>query len=380
VQFRMCRPRRILTLTTTVLLAVLMVLGATAVPSVTAEGPLYSCPTRRFGFGIQPRWGDVTDYDIRSLNAGWYSDWGTVAQPARPGGIEYAQLVWVSNGTFSPSMTVLETVIEANPGSLWMIGNEPECIWQGNSTPEQYADVYHQLYPFIKQRDPSAQIALGGVVEPTPLRLQWLERVLTYYQAKYGAQMPVDVWNIHIQILPEEKNSWGCEIPRGLDATEGRLYEIQENDSIQIFQQLVQEMRSWMHDRGFADKPLIISEYGVLMPVEYGFDEVRVNAFMDATFDYLLAAQDAATGYAEDEDRLVQRWLWYSLNEEPYDVEMRSKSTWMVQRASARLWVMRRTARRAPILRRHSARSFCSLGGSTSGTPQGRLPAHTRCT
>ena len=31
-------------------------------------------------------------------------------------------------------------------------------------------------------------------------------------------------------------------------------------------------MRQWMADHGQRDKPLWITEYGILMPEEYGFD------------------------------------------------------------------------------------------------------------
>jgi hypothetical protein len=285
-----------------------------------AEGPLYPCETDRFGAGLQPKFGAITDYDVASLHIGWYSDWTVKLNPPRPNGVEYAQLIWVTDGTFTPSLGQLGPMVDANPGSLWMIGNEPECIWQGNNTPEQYAQVYHQLYEVIKGRDPTAQLAIGGVVEPTPLRLVWLDRVLAHYQATYGRPMQVDVWNIHIQILQELRDSWGAEIPRGLPDESGRLYGVQDNDNIQVFQQLIGEFRTWMRDRGERDKPLIISEYGILMPVQYGFTPERVNAFMDASFDYLLAAQDASLGCPADENRLVQRWLWYSLNEQPYDL------------------------------------------------------------
>ena len=61
-----------------------------------------------------------------------------------------------------------------------MIGSEPECIWQGDSTPEQYVEVYHELYTFIRGRDPTAQVSVGGVVQPTPLRLKWLHQVLEH--------------------------------------------------------------------------------------------------------------------------------------------------------------------------------------------------------
>ena len=40
---------------------------------------------------------------------------------------------------------------------------------------------------------------------------------------------------------------------------------------------------------------------------------------MLATFDYMLTAKDSRLGYAADDNRLVQRWAWFSLN--PYDTE-----------------------------------------------------------
>ena len=111
-----------------------------------AQGPLYPCPTDRFGVGLHPGFGAITDYDVASLHIAWYSDWGTHLNPPRPGGIEYGQLIWVRDGAFSPSLAQLGPMVDAIPGSLWMIGNEPECIWQGNTTPEDYAEVYHDLY------------------------------------------------------------------------------------------------------------------------------------------------------------------------------------------------------------------------------------------
>ncbi|MBC7234017.1 MAG: hypothetical protein H5T68_12340 [Chloroflexi bacterium] len=293
-----------------------------ALPSA-AQSPSCPLPTWRFGVDMNEYLGQITDYDVAALHIGWYSDWRSRLNPARPGGIEYAQLLWVFYGS-GPSLESLGPEVDANPGSLWMIGNEPECTYGpggGNNTPEQYADVYHQLYHFIKSRDPTAQIAIGGVVQPTPLRLKWLDLLLDYYQATYDEPMPVDVWNIHNVILQELQGDWGCGIPRGLTETQGRLYGIADNDNIEIFKQHIVDFRTWMRDRGQRDKPLIISEYGVVMPAEYGFPPERVNAYMNATFDYLLTARDDNLGYPADENRLVQRWLWFSLNEQPFHHE-----------------------------------------------------------
>jgi hypothetical protein len=212
-------------------------------------------------------------------------------------------------------------IVEANPGSLWLLGNEPECIHQSRNTPEEYAEAYRHLHTLIKGLDPTARIAVGGVVQPTPLRLKWLDLVLQHYWASYGVEMPVDVWNIHNMILPEVRGDWGCDIPVGLTEDVGRQYEIEDNDNLGIFQQQIVDFRLWMRERGQREKPLIITEYGVLMPVEHGLNVQRVNAFMNGTFDYLLRARDDLLGYPADDNHLVQRWLWYSLNDQPYDSE-----------------------------------------------------------
>jgi len=283
--------------------------------------------TSRFGVGVNPALGDIVDYPVGQLHIGWYSNWGTRISPSRPDGMEYAQLIRVSPTAYPPDWGNVAQIIVANPGALWIIGNEPECISQDNRTPTEYAAIYHDCFTFIKGHDPTAQVAIGGVVVPTPLRREWLTHVLAAYQTAYGEPMPIDVWNIHVQILQEKRGSWGCGIPVGLSHDEGELYTILDNADPQIFIGLVQDFRQWMADQGEQGKPLIISEFGVLMPSEYlghgdrASGDIVVMDFMTMVFDFLRLTSDESTGYPEDEDHLVQRWLWYSLNEPYYDFE-----------------------------------------------------------
>jgi len=51
---------------------------------------------------------------------------------------------------------------------------------------------------------------------------------------------------------------------------------------------------------------------------DYGFPPERVNAYMNATFDYLMT-MTSTLGYPADEYRLVQRWAWYSLNDDKFN-------------------------------------------------------------
>jgi hypothetical protein len=125
--------------------------------------------------------------------------------------------------------------------------------------------------------------------------------------------MPVDIWSVHNSILREERGSWGVDIPPGLGADTGQLYEIEDNDRLDIFQGQLIDFRVWMRDRGYQDRPLYLTEFSILMPAEYGFPPERVAAFMTGAFDYLLSAADGSLGYPADGNRLVQRWAWYSV-------------------------------------------------------------------
>ena len=290
----------------------------------------YASPSARlcrFGVGAGR---DIASYAVGDLKIGWYVDWMATTEPARPGGIDYMPMIRLAQVgsdayTYSPSGTALLGVIEANPGATWLIGNEPDRRrWQDNLEPHVYARAYHELYHLIKGEDSEARIAAGGIVQPTPLRLQYLDLVLESYQGLYGEPMPVDVWNIHAFILRERScdyypdDCWGAEVPPGIDEPQGMLYEIEDNDNLDIFKQHIGWFRQWMADSGYQDRPLIITEFGVQMWPELGFPPERVNAFMDGTFDYLLTVT-STLGYPADEYRLVQRWAWYSLTDDNFN-------------------------------------------------------------
>ncbi|MBE3143957.1 MAG: hypothetical protein IMZ61_08545, partial [Planctomycetes bacterium] len=148
---------------------------------------------------------------------------------------------------------------------------------------------------------------------------------------------------IHSFILNEVPDQWGTGwgtwIPAGFEEDHADAVKMNFSDqySINIFSTRVKNFRVWMAKKGEQNKPLWITEYGVLFPPidlpeflpdgtpnpDYTGDIVNISDsitrdFMLKTFDFLLTTRDSNTGLPNDNYHLVQRWFWYSLNDHPY--------------------------------------------------------------
>ncbi len=197
------------------------------VHAMEASTAIINYPNCRFGIG-----GSVVGYSVTALNVGVYMDWSARLNPVRPNGAEYLQLVTLRPGpnggyVFTPTAATLQAIMAQNPGAIWLIGNEPDSPWNDDLHAEDYARAYHDLYGLIKQHNPSARIGAGNIVQPTPLRFQYLDRVLNTYQQLYGKPMPVDLWSIHTYILREidrALDSAWCLVAVGTNPENGRFF------------------------------------------------------------------------------------------------------------------------------------------------------------
>ena len=304
----------------------------------------------RFGvaaWGTQVAWVD-------DFHAGWYIDFAVWAPPAT-NSAEYVPVIRIKQrqqppGNYLPTYDVspplsdvdLGAQIDARPGALWIVGNEVDRVEvQDDTFPDVYATAYHEIYHYIKQRDPSATVSNSGLVEVTPGRIQYMDLMWDAYVEQFGKPMPVDVWNMHIYILPEKRadghgtQAWialGTDPALAILESGGQqelcprsdVYCMAEHDDLAIFSDQVVAMREWMKEHGQQHKPLILSEYSLLYPFEfddgtcfrdeYGacFDPQRVSRFLEESVEYLENAVDQNLGYPPDDNRLVQQWLWFS--------------------------------------------------------------------
>ena len=337
-------------------------------PSAPEEPESHTFPNCRLGVAAWEYQMDQFDI-VSTLNAGLYMDfWMDVPAPG-PAEAEYVRMVSLSQDrggsnecgpdygySIFPRLEdrQLGWFVDSSPGSLWIVGNEVDRIGQHDMCPQQYAQAYHDVYHFIKGRDPTAQVAVSGLVEVTPGRMQYLDIVWDAYLAKYGEPMPVDVWTMHIYVLSETGlgdalialgTDPGLRIPYNNICSDPNSYCHAEHDDIDLFAEQVVRMRQWMKQHGQQERPLLLTEFGLLKPYNYygvcsattcppggvdgcfcdenreTFHPARVAEFHEAVQDYLLHASDPNLGHPFDEYRLVQQSLWYSLaTDGPADV------------------------------------------------------------
>lgn len=318
--------------------------GAAAVTGVTAvTNPSDDAPLCRFGVNVT---NDINDTDLSPLRVGWYMNFGADANPPRPNSIEYMPAIRflpdtsAQGYTYAPSGADLLDVIASNPGAKWLISNEPDSPFQDNLEPAVYARAYHELYYLIKGHDPTAKIIIGSIVQATPVRLLYLDRVLISYHAQYNDTLPTDGWSIHNYILNEvscdydPSNCWGADIPPGIEWPYGEVWGIRDNDRVDIFIERITRFRQWLANRGYTGQPVYLTEYSVLMPADFidedgnAFPPARVNAFMAGTYNYMLAATDPILGDPNDGYRLVQQWAWFSTTEDIYNGSLFNRDTY----------------------------------------------------
>ncbi len=318
------------------------------VPTAMSQASLAPGLNCRFGIASPAQPDGI---DLRSLGAGAFLNWDVAGSVTLPEGIDFINVLRLGERCFnndgdvvecqtlsdprSPyqkTLDIIETLVPAHPGMYWVIGNEPDTTYetQDNLTAENYASRFFQVASRIRAKDPTAKIGIGPIVQPTFVRLQYLDKawkkLVNLTGDQPSASQLIDFWAIHSFILNEFPNEWGSGLPPGFEASIYDGFHFSDftiTHSIYIYTSRLRDFRRWMNDHGERNKPLWITEYGSLLPpidppggpdLE-NVSDLDTRDFMLHSFDYMLSASDIVTGLPSDNYRLVQRWFWYSLND-----------------------------------------------------------------
>ena len=267
---------------------------------------------------------DVDSYDLSILGVDSYLDWASGQKSsAVADNIQYIRVIRVDDANYATNLAAIPTLIATYPGSIWIIGNEPDSqvTFQDHVSAEVYAQRFYDMAQAIRN-DATAKIGFGAVIQPTPVRIYYLDKVIARLTELAGNDLAtalglIDIYTVHAFILNEDPTSWGAGVPVGYDLSwpDYQVLEGQQTFDINLFKSRVTDFRQWMKDLGQQSKPLWITEYGSLFPVSFGVSELTTATYMEQTFDYMLGTKDPALGLSTDDNRLVQKWFWYSLND-----------------------------------------------------------------
>lgn len=168
--------------------------------------------------------------------------------------------------------------VTANPGRIWLLGNEPGCFelvsqlkGQDALTDAEYAVFYRTYHAHITALDPTAvfaNAALAMTTSPTwspelPVEsvIGIWQRVLNLYADRYGAHMPVDIWNIHLYA--------------GHGAGEPNGHRAKYVQTIEAFRTFVDSARGGV----YRDAPMILTEFNGTYDAA-GFTRENVVSFL----------------------------------------------------------------------------------------------------
>lgn len=288
-------------------------------------------------FGIATRGDTLYHADpilLKKIKTGALISWAIDPPTDLNGEIRFIHVIRTGDNYDKDILTKIPTLVKKYPGATWQIGNEPDTCYEAQdcASPATYASQYYAVATKIRTMDPTARIGFGSIVQPTPIRLVYLDRVWSELVGKAGSPSQasdlIDFWSIHSFILNEVPGEWGTGIPPGTSSGDAPLLRIRIDESYKthdaaIFEQRIRDFRTWMNVKGQRGKALWITEYGSLFPPldpTGGPDLVNVSdantaSFMVTTFNFLRSATDPNIGMTADGNRLVQRWFWYSLND-----------------------------------------------------------------
>jgi hypothetical protein len=328
--------RLLLTLTLITLLLSVLVIPTAKASSASSVECRYGMTVSGWSFITSPN-KSVKYFDMPLLGSGLYLDYGSKRDPSVPSSIQFVNVIYLKDGSYSTLTPArVQTAVTKNPGSIWIIGNEPDDATgdQDDLTPQVYAQRFFTLATVIRASDPTAKIGFGTIIMPTALRILYLQfawDTLKTLAASAGIQATslIDFWSTHGFLINEQLNGWGSGIPHGMEAyaSMAETLYVQDMANVSKFKERMLRFRQFMKDNGEQNKPLWLTEFGVLAPSvnfpppapqHYLIPESTTGQFFKDTVDWMESTTDPNLGMQGDGNRLFQKWFWYSLNDPQY--------------------------------------------------------------
>lgn len=251
---------------------------------------------QEWGFEVPAGIDNAVGYTV-----GMGSDWAQVADSGASGGTVHRSRTTGAKAYFAFHGSQVKIFLRSGPDA-----GIAKIFLDRSTTPAAEVDLYAAT-PGTVSRTFSNLPPPGGVLE--------------------------DRHNVRVQVTgnknPASSNTWirvdAIEAPSTANLPGGRFQDndplrariettVDNHDNLTLIAQQIRDFRQWMNSRGQRNKPLINTEYGILMTEDIGFGYPRVRTFMLNSFDlFLNNLTDPAVGYPDDGNRLLQEWFWFAV-------------------------------------------------------------------
>jgi hypothetical protein len=220
----------------------------------------------------------------------WFINWS----PHGPfGDPRYVPLVKAGDCDTPEEREQLATYATQYPGLTWLMFNEPDISDQDNISYTYGAQLYDATYDAIKTADPTAKMFCCGTAFATT---QWLEGF------RQEVTKPVD--GIHFHGYPCTRDIAQECVGSPYDAFNNRFDMVLMKNRLNAFYSYLQS-----HSE-FAEKPVWLTEIGILSTLDWDTREEVKTGVMDPFLNYL-----------ENEDgwQKFERSAWFSTRYETYN-------------------------------------------------------------
>lgn len=164
----------------------------------TVSAPTQSATRQFFGW---------THYDDTAAKRAFADTFGVVIQAQTAKLTEnYQEYFGIARGSTvwgSLDKTTYQQYAQANPGRIWIVGDEPDQPNSVRIEASHYADLYHEFVTDIRAADPSARFSPAGIAQTKGNGVSgthgttYAQEFIDAYRAKHYQDPPVEEWRFH---------------------------------------------------------------------------------------------------------------------------------------------------------------------------------------
>lgn len=298
--------------------------------SLATVSPLRLEWVNRAWEGYRRQFGVDMPVDVWNIHTYWvnemHNEWGAEIPAGIDNAVGYAEGAWIEVADSGASGRTVHRSKTVNASAYFAFHGSEVTLYLPTGPDSG------QAYIFIDQ--PATPLETVDLYAPAPGTL-----TRTYAGLIPPGGLREDRHNIRVQVAgsknPASSDAWvsvdAIQAPSTASLARGRLEDnsssrarivtnIDDHDNLDKIVEQIRLFRQWMVDNGQRNKPLINTEYGILMTEDLGFDTQRVRDFLDESLDrFVNDMQDPDLGMPFDDNRLLQQIFWFSLAQDTFE-------------------------------------------------------------